>query len=155
VDRKRRLPIVSSSDDAAREPVTRAAWQWVGFGAIAIVVVWVPLAALAASVTGRWTADGGGPDLLQRRAVAFAATSAFALALAAFAGGLLVGTWGGTAGGARGGAAAGLVVGVVAVVASWLALGFAPGMPIAAAISVAFAAMGGQLGRLRNEPRKR
>lgn len=155
VDRKRRLPIVSSGDDASAETLPRAAWQWVGFGAIAIVVMWVPLAALAVSVTARCTAEGDGPDHLRHSALAFAASSAFALALAALAGGMLVGKWGGTAGGPLGGAAAGLVVGVVAVVASGLALGFEPGAPIVAAISVAFAALGGHLGRLRNSHRKR
>jgi hypothetical protein len=155
VDRKRRLPIVSSGDDTSGETVARAAWQWVGFGAIAIVVVWVPLAALAVSITARCTADGHGPDHLRHSTLALAASSAFALALAALAGGLLVGKWGGTVGGPLGAAAAGLVVGVVAVVASWVALGFEPGASIVAAISVAFAALGGKLARLRNDPRKR
>jgi hypothetical protein len=151
MERKRRLPLVPSDNEI--EP--RTACQWVGFGAIAIFVVWVPLAALAVSVTSRWIAVGEGPHRLARAAIGSAVASAFALAAAALAGGALIGTWGGPTAGPRRAALAGLVAAIVAVAASWLTLGFAPGALVVVAIAVPFAALGGELGRLRKGGQKR
>jgi len=154
MERKRRLPLVTS-DDASGELEPRTAWQWVGFGAIAIFVVWVPLAALGVSVASHWIAVGEGPHRLARAAIGYAVASAFALAAAALAGGALIGAWGGPTGGPRRAALAGLVAAIVAIAASWLTLGFAPGALVVVGIAVPFAALGGELGRLRKGGQKR
>src|SRR5436305_14154739 len=82
---KRRLPLLQTpaEDDAPPRPP----WQWAGFGALGIFVVWVPLALLVTAAAARRGGLGGAP-------VARAALFAAAPALAAAAGGDLGRRWG-------------------------------------------------------------
>jgi hypothetical protein len=147
MESKRRLPLLRSADDSEVDPA-RPGWQWVGFGTVAIFVVWLPLSAVAGSVASRLLpADpGAAPHTSLRAAIAFAGASAVALGLSALAGGFVVGKWGGRGVGARAASLAGLGTSLVAVVASWLSFGFAPGALLVISIAVPLAALGGWLG---------
>jgi hypothetical protein len=105
----------------------------VGFGALAIVVVWLPLAALALALAG---------PRLERVAVA----SIGAVVAAAFAGGFLVGKWGGPRAGVREAALAGAAAGLGGVVLSWVSFGIALGSAAVVVIATPAAAIGGTLG---------
>jgi hypothetical protein len=137
VQPKRRLPLLPSAEDA--DAASRPAWQWVAFGALAIFVALVPLSALAALA---------GPALGP-------IASALGLALAALAGGFLVGRWGPTGVGVREAALAGLSAATLAVGLSWATMPLTVAERIVAAacvaaISTAAAAAGGKVGlRLR------
>jgi hypothetical protein len=144
MDAKRRLPLFSppggGDDDFARP-----AWQWVGFGTLAIVVVWLPLAAIALSLAVRWTAaseTGASPSA----PLILAGLSAFGLAIAALAGGFLVGRWGPRGFAVRSGAAAGMAAALGAAVASWIAFGFMPAALLGVAIALPSGAAGASLG---------
>jgi hypothetical protein len=144
---KRRLPLVSSgAGDADPE---RAPWQWVGFGTLAIFMVWLPLSAVAVSVAGRMVVrvDSGRAELAPSALPVFVASSALALGIGALAGGLLVGRWGGRRVGVREATLAGLVAALVAVVASWVSAGVSPGALVVVPVAAAFGALGGKLGR--------
>jgi hypothetical protein len=152
---KRRLPLLQepgapAGDDA--EEVARAPWQWVAFGALAIVVVWVPLAwlsVLAAARVGSGTPDAAAnaPDaaVVVQRTLVLAA----GLALAAFAGGALVGRWGHAGAGVRQAALAGLVAALAATLLAWTTLGVSLGSLATLVVAVPFAALGGRIGRRR------
>ena len=47
VEKKRRLPVLKTPSQEEEEAAARPPWQWVGFGALAIFAVWLPLAYLA------------------------------------------------------------------------------------------------------------
>ncbi len=147
MESKRRLPLLRSADDSEVDPA-RPGWQWVGFGTVAIFVVWLPLSAAAGSVaSGLSRGDpGAAPHASLGAAIVFASTSAIALALSALAGGFVVGKWGGRGVGVREASLAGLGTSLVAVVASWLSFGFAPGALLVIPIAVPLAALGGWLG---------
>lgn len=136
--RKRHLPIVkepAAEDDGPPRP----AWQWVGFGALAIVVVWLPLAALALAVAAR-TAETGASVLVP-------VLSVLALAVAGACGGFLVGKWGGRSAPVSKAALSGLAASAVAVLGSWASFGFALGALLVVPIAIGFASLGGWLGR--------
>jgi hypothetical protein len=120
----------------------RPAWQWVGFGALGIFVVWLPLAWLTTLVVLRL----GGPEAPPAtQALLFAAS----LVLAAMAGGYLVGRWGTRGVGVREAALSGLVAGLVAATIGSTTVGLPLRLLITAvAIVVAAppAALGGRLG---------
>jgi len=78
---KRRLPVLSTADDAGEPP--RPPWQWAFFGAGLIVLVWVVLAALSAPLL-----RGLPPSWLAR-----AAAQLVVQALASFASGWVIGAW--------------------------------------------------------------
>jgi hypothetical protein len=78
---KRRLPVIRTPEQGEAAPL-RPPWQWVGFGALATVVVWLPLAGLLARLLG------GAATLLDVIA------HLGALAVASWAGGFIVGRWG-------------------------------------------------------------
>lgn len=139
---RRHLPVLKEpqADDPGDPP--RSPWQWAGFGAIGVFVVWVPLASLAARLVLR--ADGA-----RASAGAQALLFATSLVLASLAGGYLVGRWGTRGVGARHAALAGLAAGVVAstMASGGLGLGLRA-IVTAAAVVVAAppAALGGRLG---------
>ena len=141
---KRRLPVLKDvAGDGAGEPV-RAPWQWVVFGALAVFVVWVPLAALTTAVLQRMAGLAGSP-------FARAALFAVGLAAAGFAGGYLVGRWGAGGVGIREAALAGLLA---ALVAAGLASGGGgiAGALVIVAVAVPAAALGGRVGLRRRTP---
>jgi hypothetical protein len=143
---KRRLPLAPSGDGGPEED--RPGWQWVGFGAFAIFVVWLPLSALSTAVAVRWARPSPDESSGQagRAALALVASSALAIAIGAWAGGFVVGKWGGSRAGLRVAAFAGLTAAVVAVAVSWIAYGFDPASLIVIGIAVPFAALGGKRG---------
>jgi hypothetical protein len=154
---KRRLPVLQKAAEPEEEP--RPAWHWVGFGAVAIFVVWLPLAYLAEAVGRRLVASRLGAGGLshiesltraERLAVLarLAVPQAIALVVAGAAGGFLVTRFGkGTR--RRDAAFSGLSVGLLA-----LGLTYAQTGPSLAALAVPLlatgaAAAGGALGARR------
>jgi hypothetical protein len=142
VEPKRRLPLLkpapgeAGGDDA---PV-RPPWQWVGFGALAIFVVLLPLSWLATLAAMRL-----------QNALPFAA----ALALSGLGGGYLIGRWGTAGVGVREAALAGLAASIAATAMAWGGTGAAIGSVVTAFIAVPAAALGGRLGlRAKAESRK-
>jgi hypothetical protein len=148
VSGKRRLPVVQSPvGDSADEP-ERAPWQWVGFGAGAIFVAWLPLSATALALAARVSShfDLDDPAELARAGIAIGVIYALSIALGALGGGFVVGRWGGGVG-VRHAGLAGLVAATVAVALSFASFGFAPRSFLVAVVAVPMAALGGALGR--------
>jgi hypothetical protein len=145
---KRRLPLAPSAGDVEADPA-RAPWQWVGFGTVAIFVVWLPLSAASSAITSRMVmAQGSGRVELAPAAIPISlGASALALAIAALMGGFVVGRWGGAGVGVREASLAALVAAMVAVVASWASFGVSLGALVIVPFALPFAALGGKLGR--------
>jgi hypothetical protein len=145
VEPKRRLPVLQEppADDPDTPP--RPPWQWVGFGALGIVVVWLPLAWLAALLV----LHIGGVEAPPWLGVLLFGAS---LVLASLAGGYLVGRWGTRGVGIREAALAGLsaAVAAAAVGSGGLSVGLRAAI-FAAAVTTAVppAAFGGRLGMKR------
>ncbi|HEY1959854.1 MAG TPA: hypothetical protein VGH28_29805 [Polyangiaceae bacterium] len=156
-DVKRRLPVVQPPAEPAEEP--RPAWHWVGFGAVAIFIVWLPLAYLAESLGRRLTAGTLGPagdahfsDLSRSERLAvlarLALPQAVALVLAAMAGGFLVTRFGQKTT-SRDAAFAGLTVGALALGLTFSQAGFSLAGFVVPLVATGAAAAGGMLGRRR------
>ena len=142
---KRRLPVLKTPRDGADgedEATPRPPWQWVGFGALGIFVVWLPLAFGAAWVASSLNASGSSP-------VAAVVVLAAGLAVAALAGGFLVGRWGGPGVGVREAALAGLAAAIIASALAFGAPGAVWGAVTTVLVAVPFAALGGKLGLRR------
>ncbi|MGH7439624.1 MAG: hypothetical protein ACRENE_28370 [Polyangiaceae bacterium] len=129
------------------EDVRRPAWQWVGFGAVAILTAWLPLSALV-GLLGSKLAGGSeaDPARVARAGAAIVGMHVVALALAAFGGGFIVGRWGGSGVGVRAAGLAGLVAGLAAVTIASVASGVSPWAFSIVAISLPAAAAGGWRG---------
>ena len=145
---KRRLPVLQ--EPAAEDPDAppRPPWQWVGFGALGIFAVWLPLAWLALTLVLRL---GG----LEAPVALVAVLSAASLVLASLAGGYLIGRWGTRGVGVRDAALAGLSAALVAAAMASTRLGVGQGVIIAlSAVTVAVppAALGGRLGMKKRPP---
>jgi len=142
---KRHLPVLKEASGPDSDAPVRPPWQWVGFGALGIFVLWLPLAWLAARVLLPFGAG-------QASALSGALTFAASLVLSALAGGYLVGRWGTRGVGVRQAALAGLSAALVAALAgsAGLSLGLRA-LIVAAAVAVAVppAALGGRLGMKR------
>ena len=143
----------------------RPPWHWVGFGTVAIFAAWLPLAYAAQAVVARVLARRFGaaataqdiasslgtmPAGERARLMALLALpNVFALGLAAYGGGYLVGRFG-TGTGARESASAGAMTALVALVLSLS--GGAGGMAavvtavVTVVLAVGFAAWGGRVG---------
>jgi hypothetical protein len=140
VDTKRRLPVLEAApEDADAGATARPPWQWVGFGALAIFVVWLPLAFLSAWIASSLTASGASP-------VATVLVLAAGLAMASLAGGFLVGRWGAAGVGVREAALAGLASAIISSALAFGAPGAAWGALTTVVVAVPFAALGGKLG---------
>jgi hypothetical protein len=139
METKRRLPVLKTPGEEGADEPPRPPWQWVGFGAVAIFVVWTPLAYLAGLAAMRF-------DLLERAPVARALVFAPSLLLSAMAGGYLVGRWGTRGVGVREAALAGLAAALVATVLAWGSTGFSLGPLVTVVLAVPAAALGGRLG---------
>jgi hypothetical protein len=163
---KRRLPVLqspkaSSSDDESGEP--RPPWHWVGFGVVIIFATWLPLSYVGGAVQRSMLASKFGADAsADQIALATAAMSAgergrlmisqalpvvFALALAAFAGGLVVGKFGAGAG-PKESARSGAITALIAVAISFQ--GFSAATLVSTVVifvvATAFAFWGGRVG---------
>lgn len=139
------------SGPAGDEDPPRARWQWVVFGALAIVTTWVPAAAIAGAFAGRFAARSAQalPEDVTRIALTIGGAYALALTLGAAAGGYVVGRWGAAAAGLREAAISGLVASLVAAGASWVSLGPSPAPAVLPLLIVPAAAVGGMLGLRR------
>jgi hypothetical protein len=163
---KRRLPVLKSSSEEGGDE-ERPPWQWVGFGAVAVFVVWLPLSYLAEVARRRATiAWLGGAETPEEAARALAAMAGpdrvklgllvfvlhgGALALAAFAGGYLVGRWGERTN-ERIAALAGVAAAVLASVLAWSGISWVPLVTVV--VAALFAWAGGRAGvRRRNSSR--
>lgn len=152
---KRRLPLLQPAQGDADEP-PRSPWQWVGFGAAAIFVTWVPLSILVGAAAARvlsgapGASDGSG---LARAALVTSGAYAVELAAGALAGGYLVGRWGPSGVGVREGALAGLAaaaaLAVVALAMFGAAVSATLGLLFIALLAPPMAAWGARLGLRR------
>jgi hypothetical protein len=123
VEPKRRLPLLKATPDEENGGDPRPPWQWVGFGTLAIFVVWVPLSWVATLAAQRMGELDPTPVHLLERALPFA----LGLSLAALAGGYLVGRWGTAGAGVREAALAGLAAALIATALAWWAAGLSLG----------------------------
>jgi hypothetical protein len=114
------------------------------FGGAAILVVWLPLAAIVGALAARIAEAYGSPG---RAAATIVSMHALALGLAALAGGLLVGRWGGPGVGVRDAALAGVAASLTAIAGAWISAGPSAGFLAVLAIAVPLAALGGAWGR--------
>ena len=167
VDKKRRLPVLNAPPAAGggeeEEGEARPPWHWIGFGTVAVFAVWLPLSYVAELVRVRaMVAWIGSPPTAEATAEAIAAlspearaklglvlffTHGSALALAAFAGGMLVGRYGGAQAGVREAALAGLMAALVATLLAWGGVSWVPLVTIA--VATLAAALGGRAGKRR------
>jgi hypothetical protein len=129
----------------------RARWQWVVFGALAIVTTWVPAAAVAGAFVARFAPRPGDapPDAVIRVELTIAGAYGLALFVGAAAGGYVVGRWAAAAAGVREAALSGLVASIAAAGASWVSLGPSPAPAVLPLLIVPAAALGGMLGLRR------
>jgi hypothetical protein len=151
---KRRLPVVQQNAEA-EEP--RPAWHWIGFGAVAIFVVWLPLAYGAEAVSHKLVAARLGTrdvaDLVRSERLRvlsmLAGPQALALVVAGLAGGFLVTRFGhGTR--RRDAAFAGLVVGLLALGLTYAQTGASFAALVVPLLATASAGVGGVLGARRS-----
>jgi hypothetical protein len=142
VSPKRRLPVLQEPPGDDPDAPSRPPWQWVGFGALGIFVVWLPLAA----VTSVFVLGYGGPTVSP---AAQGALFAGGLAIAAMAGGYLVGRWGtrgvGTREAALSGLSAAAAAGVFASMGMTVPLRLLM-LVVAMTVATPPAALGGRLG---------
>jgi hypothetical protein len=97
--KKRRLPLLPRAEAADESDIERPPWHWSAIGAVAIFVLWLPLAFLTAALGKRLLAEA--PDEGAAPPSAFltvAGLNLLAFALASFGGGALVGRFGNSAG---------------------------------------------------------
>jgi hypothetical protein len=142
---KRRLPLLEAPHGESEEP-PRPAWQWVGFGAVAIFGVWVPLSALGGAFAARLLSRPSDEALLARTALWISAAYALELSAGAVAGGYLIGRWGPSGVGIRQSALAGAMAAALLVVATWASSGPSLGMVLVALLAPLMASVGGKLG---------
>jgi len=148
---KRRLPVLQTNAEEPEEP--RPAWHWVGFGAVAIFVAWLPLAYFAESIGRRLAQsrlNGASVESLARAdrvavLARIALPQALALVLAGACGGFLVTRFGRTTK-TRDAALAGLVVGALALGLTLPQTGFSLAVLAVPMLACASAAAGGALG---------
>lgn len=139
--KKLRLPVLKTQFEV-EDAEPRPPWQWVGFGALAIFVVWVPLAYLTGIVAARF-------ESLAASRLATLGVAASGLAVAALAGGFLVGRWGGKDVGVREAALAGFAAALIATALSLGAPGAWAGAVVTVVVAVPSAALGGRVGLRR------
>jgi tRNA-(ms[2]io[6]A)-hydroxylase len=156
---KRRLPVLKADSSGEDEQEKRPPWQWVGFGTVAIFVAWLPLSYLAElarrRATSAWLGAASTPEEAARALAALGdgdraklGLTIFllhggGLALAALAGGYLVGRWGGAAT-EREAALAGVAAALIASVLGWSGISWVPLVTIA--LAALFAWLGGRRG---------
>jgi hypothetical protein len=141
---KRRLPVLKETGDAGDPP--RPLWQWVGFGALAIIAAWVPLAWLSLFAAAR-VVQMVRPGSMAAPVLVLAA----GLAVAALGGGYLLGRWGTAGVGTREAALAALVAALAATALAWSTGGASLASLATVLIAVPPAALGARLGMRRRQ----
>jgi hypothetical protein len=149
---KRRLTVLQSSDDPDTPP--RPRWQWVVFGALIILIAWLPLAYAAESLSVRLIAASLGkldvravsPEEQGRLSFVLWILPVTALAIAASAGGYVLGRWGERVT-TREAAGAGALVALLPVVLSGVRSGASWTSLAGLAVAVPAAALGARVGR--------
>ena len=149
---KRHLPVLPSSAGAGGggaasggdpEEQDRTTWHWAAIGAVAVFLVWLPLAALAAyALRGVIEADAASGETR----VLVLVVNGVAFAFACFVGGFLVGRYGNRAG-IQQATAAGVLAATVAWTMAWVS-GPVPGILLWAVVLVVLASIGGAAARL-------
>ncbi len=153
--------MIQPREGGENEGEERPPWHWIGFGAVAIFATWLPLAYAAQLVALRATEARFGSNATEAEvSLAIAAMSGaerlrltasqalphvLALAIAAFAGGFLVGRFGQKAG-PRQAAAAGGVTALAAVLLSCRSGAMSLSAVVILGVATAFAAWGGRTG---------
>jgi tRNA-(ms[2]io[6]A)-hydroxylase len=156
--------MVPSSPDEDNEGEDRPPWHWSWAGAIAIFLVWLPLAALintpvARLLRGGAPADGaaevaGAPARVR---IIMVGVNVLAFLVASLAGGFLVGRFGGRAG-KREAAVSGLIAAVIAWASALMQasgsaiLIWALLLVFVAALGMGGAYVGGRVGLARRKP---
>jgi hypothetical protein len=141
---RRRLPLLKDAGDARDPP--RPLWQWVAFGALAIIAVWVPLAWLSLLAALR-VGESARPGAIAAGVLVLAA----GLAVAALAGGYLLGRWGTAGVGTREAALAAAVAALAATALAWGTAGASFASLATVVIAVPPAALGARLGLRRRQ----
>jgi hypothetical protein len=96
---KRRLPLLPRVEVADESDLERPPWHWSAIGAVAIFVLWLPLAFIAAALGKRLLTEAEDPGAAPPSTrLAVAGLHLFAFALASLGGGALVGRFGAGAG---------------------------------------------------------
>jgi hypothetical protein len=170
VAEKRRLPVLPSPKAGGEDEIEpRPPWHWVGFGTVLIFAAWLPLAYVGGAVQARMLASrfgvGASKDQIDlalaamtageraQLALSQAIPGVLALALAAFAGGLVVGKFGGGAG-TREAAMSGAVTAIIATILAFRGMSI-PALVsgiVTFAVAIGFAAWGGRVGRQKKSP---
>jgi tRNA-(ms[2]io[6]A)-hydroxylase len=168
---KRRLPVLQSPkpSDAEDDGEPRPPWHWVGFGTVLIFAAWLPLAYVGGAVQARMLAskfgEGASKDQIDLAVAAMTAgeraqlalsqaiPGVLALALASFAGGIVVGRFGAGAG-ARESARAGGLTAAIATVLAFRGVSTATLVSalVTFAVAIGFAAWGGKVGARKKSP---
>jgi hypothetical protein len=155
VANKRRLPVIKESEP---EDEPKPGWHWIGFGALAIFVAWLPLAYIGEAVSRRLVVGklGPGPTNLdglsraERLSVLamMAGPQMVALIVAGVGGGFLVTRFGrGTR--RRDAAFAGLAVGLLALGLTYAQVGVSLAALVVPCLAAGSAALGGVVGNRR------
>ena len=166
---RRRLPLIEDRPlppAGEEESEVRPPWQWAFFGMVAMFAAWLPLAYVGGALSARVMAARFGHDASReaidlalaamtegergKLMVTVALPGMLALAVAAFAGGLVVGRFGsGT--GAREAGVAGALTAVVALALAWSGPSLASlvGSLVTFTVAVGFGAWGGAFGAAR------
>jgi|HubBroStandDraft_1064217.scaffolds.fasta_scaffold263569_2 hypothetical protein len=152
---KRRLPVLQQKGGDDSPP--RPRWQWVAFGAISMIVVWLPLAYAAEALVIHLQASLNEPlwtvpdaTLGKVGAVMFVGPPA-SLVLAVLVGGYLLGRWGEAKRGIDAASAAALAV-AFGVGLTWAKSGVMWLALAALLLAVPAAVLGASLGRRRRGP---
>lgn len=95
---KRRLPVLKNDEVAAEGDEERPPWHWSAIGAVAIFVLWLPLAFLTAAIDKRLLGDADPNTISAGLRAVIAGVNLLGFMLAALGGGAIVGRFGGKAG---------------------------------------------------------
>jgi tRNA-(ms[2]io[6]A)-hydroxylase len=169
---RRRLPVLQQEKPPVEAPdpdgadETRPPLHWIGFGVVAIFAAWLPLTYLAGAASAKVIAARFGKDA-SKDAIALATSTMtsderarlmaivalptiLALAIAAFAGGFVVGRFG-TGNGTRTAASAGAITAAIASLMAWSGVTSSAliGALVTVVVAIAFAAWGGRVGAAR------
>jgi len=144
---RRRLPVLQNKDGEDSPP--RPRWQWVAFGAVVMLLVWLPLAYATQSLIARTAAsypEPLAPDDAQKLFLVAWLLPTAAVFVAGALGGYVLARWGDRIGLQEAAQAGGLVA-VFAIGLSWARTGVSAASIVAVLVVVPGALGGASLGR--------